>query len=93
MHFMRLTPNQDGFINFGWRGWEGDLPSFIRHCSENQTLDERTMTYYDETIQTSARRILPLLSYFHQDSGPISLEELPYRSSAIYGKCNSKFNR
>ena len=23
MHFMRLTPNQDGFINFGWRGWEG----------------------------------------------------------------------
>lgn len=48
-----------------------DLPtSFIRHCSENQTLDERTMTYYDETIQTSARRILPLLSYFHQDSRP-----------------------
>ena len=32
MHFMRLTPNQDGVINFGWRGWEGDLPtSFIRH--------------------------------------------------------------
>ena len=60
---------------------------------KNQTLDERTMTYYDETIQTSARRILPLLSYFHQDSRPDKFEELPYRSSAIYGKCNSKFNR
>lgn len=35
MHVMRLTPNQDGFINFGWRGWEGELPtSFIKHCSE-----------------------------------------------------------
>ena len=29
MHFMRLTPNQDGVINFGWRGWEGDLPTFL----------------------------------------------------------------
>src|SRR6476660_8722963 len=32
-HLMRSTPNQDGFINFGWRGWEGEFPtSFIRHC-------------------------------------------------------------
>ena len=93
MHFMRLTPNQDGVINFGWRGWEGDLPTFIRHCSENQTLDERTMVYYDETIQTSVKRILPLLSYFHQDSRPDKFGGTSYRSSAIYGKCNSKFNR
>lgn len=90
MHFMRLTPNQDGFINFGWRGWEGDLPtSFIRHCSENQTLDERTMVYYDETIQTSVKRILPLLSYFHKDSrtdkfGGTSLTGVqPYMGNAI----------
>ncbi len=26
------------------------------------------MVYYDETIQTSVKRILPLLSYFHKDS-------------------------
>ncbi|MES1052854.1 PQQ-dependent sugar dehydrogenase [Bacillus thuringiensis] len=90
MHFMRLTPNQDGFINFGWRGWEGDLPtSFIRHCSENQTSDERTMVYYDETIQTSVKRILPLLSYFHKDSrtdkfGGTSLTGVqPYMGNAI----------
>ncbi|EOO35598.1 glucose dehydrogenase [pyrroloquinoline-quinone] [Bacillus cereus VD133] len=90
MHFMRLTPKQDGFINFGWRGWEGDLPtSFIRHCSENQTLDERTMVYYDETIQTSVKRILPLLSYFHKDSrtdkfGGTSLTGVqPYMGNAI----------
>ncbi|MEC3250607.1 PQQ-dependent sugar dehydrogenase [Bacillus cereus] len=90
MHFMRLTPNQDGVINFGWRGWEGDLPtSFIRHCSENQTLDERTMVYYDETIQTSVKRILPLLSYFHKDSrtdkfGGTSLTGVqPYMGNAI----------
>lgn len=90
MHFMRLTPNQDGFINFGWRGWEGDLPtSFIRHCSENQTLDERTIVYYDETIQTSVKRILPLLSYFHKDFrtdkfGGTSLTGVqPYMGNAI----------
>ncbi len=90
MHFMRLTPNQDGVINFGWRGWEGDLPtSFIRHCSENQTLDERTIVYYDETIQTSVKPILPLLSYFHKDSrtdkfGGTSLTGVqPYMGNAI----------
>ncbi|MEK4912871.1 PQQ-dependent sugar dehydrogenase [Bacillus sp. FSL E2-8887] len=66
---MRSTPNQDGFINFGWRGWEGEFPtSFIRHCSKNPTLDERTMAYYNETIETSVRRIQPLISYFHKDS-------------------------
>ena len=67
-----------------------DLPtSFIRHCSENQTLDERTMVYYDETIQTSVKRILPLLSYFHKDSrtdkfGGTSLTGVqPYMGNAI----------
>ncbi|WP_439876226.1 PQQ-dependent sugar dehydrogenase [Bacillus mycoides] len=70
-YLMRSIPDQDGFINFGWRGWEGDLPtSFIRHCSENQTLDERIMAYYDETLQTTVRRIQPLISYFHKDSRP-----------------------
>ncbi|MDF9556834.1 PQQ-dependent sugar dehydrogenase [Bacillus tropicus] len=71
MHVMRLTSNQDGFINFGWRGWEGELPtSFIRHCTENPTLDERTMAYYNETLETSVKRIQPLISYFHKDPRP-----------------------
>jgi hypothetical protein len=87
---MRSTPNQDGFINFGWRGWEGELPtSFIRHCSENPTLDERTMAYYNETIQTSVRRIQPLISYFHKDSRADKFEGTsltgvqPYMGTAI----------
>lgn len=71
MHVMRLTSNQDGFINFGWRGWEGELPtSFIKHCSENPTFDERTMAYYNETIETSVKRIQSLISYFHKDPRP-----------------------
>lgn len=89
-YLMSSTPNQGGFINFGWRGWEGVLPtSFIRHCSENPTLDERTMAYYDETIQTSVKRIQPLISYFHKDFradkfGGTSLTGVhPYMGTAI----------
>ncbi len=30
-YLMRDTLDQYGFINFGWRGWEGELPtSFIK---------------------------------------------------------------
>ncbi|AYK08137.1 PQQ-dependent sugar dehydrogenase [Brevibacillus laterosporus] len=68
---MRSNPDQEGFINFGWRGWEGDFPtSFIRGCSENSTLDEKTMAYYNETVKTSVRRLQPLTSYFHKDPRP-----------------------
>ena len=32
---MKSKPNQEGFINFGWRGWEGAFPtSIIRECSD-----------------------------------------------------------
>ncbi|MCC3359251.1 PQQ-dependent sugar dehydrogenase [Bacillus sp. REN16] len=65
------STNQEGFINFGWRGWEGDLPtSTINRCSENQDLDEKIMAYYNEAIQTSVNRILPLTCYYHEDSRP-----------------------
>ncbi|CAI8842267.1 MULTISPECIES: PQQ-dependent sugar dehydrogenase [Bacillus] len=65
---MRSKPDQEGFINFGWRGWEGDFPtSFIRGCSANPTLDEKTIAYYNETVKTSVRRLQPLTSYFHKD--------------------------
>ncbi|MBT2728472.1 PQQ-dependent sugar dehydrogenase [Bacillus sp. ISL-75] len=64
-------PDQEGFINFGWRGWEGAFPtSIIRGCSANPTLDEKTIAYYNEAVNTSARRLQPLTSYFHKDPRP-----------------------
>lgn len=64
-------PNQDGFINLGWRGWEGDLPtSIIRSCSADSALDMKTIAYYDETVKTSVQRLLPLTCYYHKDSRP-----------------------
>ncbi|TCZ75467.1 glucose dehydrogenase [Paenibacillus albiflavus] len=65
---MKSELDQEGFINFGWRGWEGAFPtSFIRGCSPNSTLDEKTIAYYDEAIKTSVKRIPPLISYYHKD--------------------------
>lgn len=64
----KTEPGPKGFINFGWRGWEGVFPtSIIRNCSENPTLDEKTIAYYNEAIKTSVRRIQPLASYYHKD--------------------------
>ena len=58
-------------INLGWRGWEGAFPtSIIRGCSENSTLDQKTMAYYNEAVTTSGTRLPPLTSYFHQDQRP-----------------------
>ena len=62
---------------------------FIKHCSENPTFDERTMAYYNETIETSVKRIQPLISYFHKDPrldkfGGTSLTGVqPYIGTAI----------
>ncbi|MUG47041.1 PQQ-dependent sugar dehydrogenase [Paenibacillus woosongensis] len=68
---MNSELDPEGFINFGWRGWEGAFPaSFIRGCSANPTLDEKTIAYYDEAIQTSVRRIQPVTSYYHKDPRP-----------------------
>ena len=68
---MKPEPDQEGFINFGWRGWEGAFPtSIIRDCSANPALNEKTIAYYDEAIKTSVRRLPPLTSYFHKDSRP-----------------------
>ena len=68
---MKSEPDQEGFINFGWRGWEGAFPtSIIRGCSENPTLDEKTIAYYNEAVKTSVRRLQPLTSYFHKDPRP-----------------------
>lgn len=68
---MRTEPDQEGFINFGWRGWEGALPtSIISDCPEDPTLNEKIIAFYDETIKTSVKRLQPLTSYFHEDSRP-----------------------
>lgn len=68
---MNTEFDQDGFINFGWRGWEGDFPTaMMRGCQANSALDEKTISYYHETVKTSARRLPPLTSYYHQDQRP-----------------------
>lgn len=69
--FMNSKPNQEGLINFGWRGWEGAFPtSTISGCTGNSNLDEKTIAYYDETVTLSGSRLQPLTSYFHQDTRP-----------------------
>jgi hypothetical protein len=63
--------DNERFINFGWRGWEGALPtSILRECSSDSNLDQKTIAYYNETITLSGTRLQPLTSYFHQDSRP-----------------------
>ncbi|QOR67154.1 PQQ-dependent sugar dehydrogenase [Cytobacillus suaedae] len=63
--------NQEGYINLGWRGWEGDLPTpILKDCDEDSNLDEKTIAFYNEAIKLSANRIPPLTSYYHQDSRP-----------------------
>ncbi|MFZ5351828.1 MAG: PQQ-dependent sugar dehydrogenase [Bacillota bacterium] len=68
---MKSEPDQEGFINFGWRGWEGIFPtSIIRGCSANPTFDEKTIAYYNEAVKTSVQRLQPLTSYFHKEPRP-----------------------
>ncbi|WP_147535771.1 PQQ-dependent sugar dehydrogenase [Bacillus marasmi] len=68
-------PIQEGLINFGWRGWEGDLPTtIIRSCTENSTSNQKTMAYYNEAVILSSSRLQPLTSYFHQDPRPDKFE-------------------
>ncbi|MBB6732359.1 PQQ-dependent sugar dehydrogenase [Cohnella zeiphila] len=64
----RSELDQEGFINFGWRGWEGAFPtSFQKACSTNPERSEKINAYYDEAIKTSERRLPPLINYFHGD--------------------------
>lgn len=62
---------QEGFINLGWRGWEGILPTAIfQSCSTNTSLNEKITAYYDEAVKTSVHRLIPLTSYFHIEPRP-----------------------
>jgi len=68
---MNAEADQEGFINFGWRGWEGAFPTtLIKGCSANSSLDEMTIAYYDEAVNTSVMRLPPIVSYFHKDPRP-----------------------
>ncbi|MBS4201149.1 PQQ-dependent sugar dehydrogenase [Bacillus sp. FJAT-49732] len=68
---MKSELDQEGIINFGWRGWEGAFPtSTIKNCPTNQALDEKTIAYYNEAINTLVKRLQPLTSYFHKDNRP-----------------------
>lgn len=80
--FPRNTePTGEGFINLGWRGWEGDFPtSFIRGCTSDPALDEKIIAYYDEALKTSALRIPPLTCYYHDDPRPDK-----FRATALTG--------
>lgn len=80
------------FINFGWRGWEGAFPTtLIDECPNNPALSTKTIAYYNDAVETSARRIYPLTSIFHQDIRPAHYEATaltgvtPYAGSAIHG--------
>jgi hypothetical protein len=93
---MNSKPNQEGFINFGWRGWEGAFPTpVIRGCSSNPTLDEKTIAYYNEAVILSGSRLQPLTSYFHNDprpdkfSGTALTGVQPYMGNAIPGLTGS----
>ncbi|WP_026566728.1 PQQ-dependent sugar dehydrogenase [Bacillus sp. UNC41MFS5] len=68
---LKTEIDQEGFINFGWRGWEGAFPtSIVRGCSGNPNLDEKTIAFYSEAVNTSVKRLQPLTSYFHKDQRP-----------------------
>ncbi len=68
---MTSEPDQEGFINFGWRGWEGAFPTpIIRSCPDNKTIEERTLAYYEDAVKTSVRRLPPLTCYYHEDPRP-----------------------
>ncbi|MFC5451262.1 PQQ-dependent sugar dehydrogenase [Paenibacillus aestuarii] len=68
---MKVEPNLEGFINLGWRGWEGAFPtSIIRECPSSKTIDEQIIAYYNDTVKVSGSRLQPLTSYFHKDPRP-----------------------
>ena len=73
--------NQERFINLGWRAFEGVIPSTIlRNCSINTNLNEKTIAFYNEVLETAPLRINPLTCYYHEDSRPNT-----YSGSAITG--------
>lgn len=66
-----LVPDGEGFINLGWRAWEGALcTSLVSNCPDNGQLQELTIAYYDEAVKTSSMKLTPLTCYYHIDLRP-----------------------
>ncbi len=66
-----IEPDQQGMINFGWRGWEGAFPTtIIRDCPGQGGTEEQIIAYYDDAVRVSTDRLPPLISYFHDDPRP-----------------------
>jgi len=87
---LQTVPRQDGFINLGWRGWEGILPtSIIRPCQDGRNQDQKIMAYYNDAIITAPLRIYPLTCYYHDDLRPNKIEGMaitgvqPYQGTEI----------
>lgn len=71
----RKNLDNERFINFGWRAWEGNMPtSVIRTCSMNSDLSDKIISYYDEVIKTSGKVLPPLISYYHKEYRPDKLK-------------------
>lgn len=67
--------DQIGFVNFGWRGWEGNFPSLLmRDCPENSNIDEKIIAYYNDAVKSSTLRLPPLTTYYHEDNRPDKFE-------------------
>lgn len=87
---MNIKMNDEGYINFGWRGWEGDFPtSIIKECATNPDSEEKAIVFYNEALKTLAGRLQPLTSYFHKDPRPDKFEGMaltgvrPYMGGGI----------
>jgi hypothetical protein len=82
--------DREGFINFGWRGWEGAFPTaFENDCTNNPALSEKVIAYDDEAIRLASLRTPPLTCYYHHDPRPDKFNGMaltavqPYMGSAI----------
>jgi hypothetical protein len=94
--FTNSEPGQEGYINFGWRGWEGAFPTAItRACTNNTNSNEKTIAFYNEAVTLSGSRLQPLTSYFHNDTrldkfGGTALTGIqPYMGNEIPGLTGS----
>lgn len=80
-----LELDQEGLINFGWRGWEGNFPTtVINNCSPNSNLNEKIIAYYNDAIEIADIRIHPLTCYYHMDSRADKFEGSALTGLQIY---------
>ena len=93
---IKTEHDQTGLINLGWRGWEGDFPSpILRECSNNSSLDEHIIAFFNEAVITSTKRIRPIINYFHKDprqdkfAGTALTGVQPYTGKSITGLTGS----